>query len=150
MALRHLTTALLAGICAYLVATLFWAPYSSAGYDRFLAYQQALEQELLDIRTRRDQLLAGSDALRSDDTAVAVLARSQDLYEPDAQVIRLQGSSGNRGAMSPGAVIRRPAPPPDRRTDALLVAGAAALIVLTLSVATAGASQPATIRRASR
>ena len=150
MIARNLTVALLAGITAYLITQLFWAPYARPSYDRLRGYHSALTASVATIQHRHDELTAQTDALRSNAGAISVLARSLQLYDTNVSVLRLSGARARRAPMSPGSVMRRPAPLPDRRTDGLLVAAAAALVALLIGMVSTQSRQSASMRRASR
>lgn len=147
--MRHLLLALMCATTAYLSALLFLAPYSQSGYRQLVSQRDALSASVEDLRLRQAELTARAEALRTSGATVEVLARAQELYDPDARVVRLIPAVTTRSSMSPGAVVR-PAPAPvQRRGDALLMAAAAAIIGFALSVIVAR-PQSETIERTSK
>ena len=155
MIARQLAAAGLVALVVYLAGGLFVSGYSGEAYDSLAAHVDRLEQNVVDLRDRRDRLVAQAETLRRSPDAVALEARRLGYYRPGEVVVRIEGVELPSTAQSPGVVVRNPPSAPDLR--AFLRAASALAFVVTLIVQllapSAGTAAPVggyEIRRASR
>ncbi len=129
MRLRALLLSLSVGLTVHLVLVLILGPYSQDSYRGLVAYRDALEANVAEIRNHQEDLQSDVERLRLDPLMIELEARKLLLYRSNEVPVRFSGETVSHHSPSPGAaVVRQDEPVPDRRPMIRSIAIVAALL----------------------
>jgi hypothetical protein len=130
--LNNAIIALTAALVVYLSVHLVLERGPESGYAGLEAYRTSLEENVANLETLNQELLATAELFESDVRAIEVAARSLSLYSSSERVIRLPQLQSPGRSLSPGGVLRKHVQDHDHRLVAALAAIVVFLLVLFL------------------
>jgi hypothetical protein len=151
MRASFVAVAVLVGSLVYLAGALVASPYRRESYQALEAHLVRLESNIAELKSHHAELIARAELYRRSSDAVTVEARRLQYYMPDQSVVRIGNVVPRQLTESPGAILRRPPPAPDRREYVRVAAMLAFLTSLLFQVVRENRTpRDQQIRRASR
>jgi cell division protein FtsB len=97
---------------SFVITSLLYLFFGSGGlldYGRLLRYRAAMEQNIAELKTINDRMLAEVQALGSDPERLALKARELGYFREAEKVIRIAGQDRGRDYYTVGRLLRRKA-----------------------------------------